>query len=202
MSKNLQREPDDGNLDQEPVALADEIDAGKRLDEELVALGNEVMAYATTALTLAKRGSVPTDPSKVHVRDRLEAVRHAWRNLRPADGAPYHDARMLLTEGLIFYAACEKDAPSESDGKRGAARALSLAKRVASYYPTIESKLTEPARLELIRLAILTKAQRRTMPWVEIAKVWDGIEAVPRNPEQWRKDWHEHRKRPPAAGRT
>jgi hypothetical protein len=160
------------------------------IDRDLRSLVRAAATYTTHGRTMLERG---TDEQKLHAIELLKRIRLAWRGVRAEDGAPYRDARLLLTEGLIFYAGCERNIPSED---RALSRARELAQRVASYYPTLETKLIDPKRIELIRKAIVIKSKRTTMPWREVVAIWDGVEGVPRDADRWRKDWAEREKRP------
>lgn len=163
------------------------------LDRELLDLAQKVEAIAHGARryvlepeAVARTYGDSVERLKRAQRDALARMHIAWRGLSAEEGAPYHDARMLLTEGIFFYAKCENTAPSAN---RALSRATALARRIAEFYPKLAKRLREPERIERIRRAIVMQAGRSTKPWKQIAATWDGIEPNPRNPESWRQDW-------------
>lgn len=171
--------------------------AATEIDRDLIALARafERIAHSVRQLVehpevLAKMYEYSADQiarRKVFTRDAATRALVTYRGVRFEDGAPYRDARMLLTEGIVFYARCEENAPSSDNA---AARARALAARVAAIYPALRARTSEPKRIEAIRVAIMTKCGRRTMPWKQIVETWSGIQGVT---DRWRQDWAEYR---------
>jgi len=180
-------------------------------DQQLVALAEELGDLAESVCSLVEDGPTAHDlrkedweDAKREARKQLERALRGAKNLREETGAPYRDARMLLTE-LIFshghalrmYRAAEGPSAPTSEGEDtviavGASQALSF---VGTFYPTLGAKMSEPARAEVARRAIDSVARSsHRVPWQLIAAVWGGI-GQEHDPERWRKDWTEHRAR-------
>ena len=179
-------------------------------DRELLALAAEVGQCAESARNLVLRAATQrhvarswpsiADAKRFEEVDRMRRMLLAWRALRPEDGAPYPDARMLLTEGVLFYGGIRRvpipGVTHEQTKHELRANAECLASLVASHYPTIAARLTEPDRIERICAAIAstaTSAKRR--PWKVIAATWDGIEASECDSEAWRQAYVKHQQR-------
>ncbi|MGA2451412.1 MAG: hypothetical protein ABTD50_22370 [Polyangiaceae bacterium] len=184
-------------------------------DRYLLMLADEVRACAESARNIVlcpdtqehvtRFGSV--DAHKRLERERMERMLRAWRGIRDEDGAPYRDARMLLTSWVLFYADSIRSiheregrgvtppSPPELDGQRLSVYAEQVAGLVAEHYPSLAARMVEPERMRRLRSAIASAATSKRRPWRLIATIWDGIEAGPRDVETWRQDWVRHTKR-------
>jgi hypothetical protein len=185
-------------------------------DRHLLMLADKVRACAESARNIVLRpethahvaqlGSV--DAHKRLERERMEQMLRAWRGIRGEDGAPYRDARMLLTSWVLFYADSIRSihererrgvtppSPPELDGQRLSVYAEQVAGLVAEHYPSLAARMVEPERIARIRSAIASAAtSNKRKPWKLIAATWDGIDARPRDVETWRQDWARHTKR-------
>jgi hypothetical protein len=185
-------------------------------DRHLLMLAGEVRACAESARNivlrpdtqahLARFGNV--DAHKRMERERMERMLRAWRGFRDEDGAPYRDARMLLTSSVLFYAESVRmirdgercgvipPSSSEMDRERLRVHAEQVAHHVAQHYPALAAKMVEPERIAHIRSAIASAAtSSKRKPWKLIAATWDGIDARPRDVETWRQDWVRYTKR-------
>jgi hypothetical protein len=187
----------------EPFQLEDE--KVKSLTEavrELYWLTYEVHNCAETARSLAV-GNSEHAPADLEAAMAVETRRMllAWFGLREEIGAPYRDARMLLTTSILGQAgivrlqrAASVRASTDITANAALDASASLVCRiVGALYPTVASAMQDPARHARVRAAIESAASsdKRT-PWPVIAAVWNGIEKGDPDPERWRKDWHEH----------
>jgi hypothetical protein len=206
-------EPDLSDTDRELLSLADEVVMCAESARNLV-------LRADTQKHVARSGDV--EAAKRRQRRRMERMLLAWRGLRDENATPYRDARMLLTEGILFYggalrAACESArrgmplfTPMGRMRTRGGVvvtvshaapgeatqrrYAQSVAAIVARHYPKLAEKMGEADRIERIRAAIESAAKSaKRKPLKLIAAAWDGIEKRSRDPVRWGVDWAEHR---------
>lgn len=174
-------------LDRSVLALADEI-------ERVAEAARAVVARSAEATAALYGTEFDAEGQKEEIRERLARMRRVWaRGLERDDAAPYRDARMLLCEGIVFYAAAEQAAPTEDNAKskRAEARARALSRRIVQVYPSLAAKLSEPECVERIRLAIVAKTKIASMPWKAIVTAWTGIEHGPA-PDAWKVDWARH----------
>jgi len=158
------------------------------LDRELLALANEVEHFITAARVHVAENR-PEHRKRVYVR-ALTRMRLAAHDVVPQKGATHKDARMRFADGVHFYGTAAKNAPhAAGDGELH--RAKALANRVASFYPELAARLTSPACVELIRVAIVARSKRSTMPWKKIEAAWLQVEKG--ETSRWAVDWSEHR---------
>jgi hypothetical protein len=175
-------------------------------DRELLGLALNVERCAESAFNLVLRADTQAqvarfgrlEAAKLRELQRMRGMLLAWEGLRQQDGAPYADARMFFTEGLLFYAHVRR-APRpwlttpEQEQHELRENARSLMTHLASYYPALADKMREPDRVELVCLAIASAASSaKRVPWKVIARTWDGIEALPQDEGAWRSAWNKH----------
>jgi len=172
---------------------------------ELYWLTFEVHNCAETARSLVV-GNSEHAPANVEAAMAVETRRMgrmflASFRIREEIGAPYRDARMLLTTSILGQAAIVRlqraaSVGTSTDATANAsldASASLVCRIVGALYPTVASAMQDPDRQARVRVAIESAASsdKRT-PWPIIAAVWKGIEKGDPDPERWRKDWHEH----------
>jgi hypothetical protein len=176
--------------------------ADELLDSELLALASEHEAVAMSIRDVVMNANTIEHIKRVYgnlnaykrkLRDDAARALAALRGLRAHDGAPFVDARWLLTDAILFEARCMR-ALASGDPKLRQARARIGADRaaavVAEHYPVLATRMREPERIARIEAAIAsasTTARRR--PWRLIAACFDGIEAQPISPEAWRVEY-------------
>jgi hypothetical protein len=196
--------------------IADVVPPLTDADRELLALAAQVQQYAESARNLVLRADTQAhvarfgtvEAFKSQELQRMRRMLRAWRGLKDEDGAPYRDARMLLTGWVLFYAGVIRNGGElerrgvfartspEANEAQLRAKAEQVAGIVAQHYPELAAKMAEPDRIERIRRAIASSAtSAKKKPLKLLAATWDGIEKRPRNPARWGVDWNEHEAR-------
>ncbi len=167
-----------------PVAdreLVHRVETLEDLARSIRALINNPEAFAPfrdgAALLAARKGEALATLRRIH---------NARVGARADDGAPYLGARLQFADGVVFYGRLERGDPSTDNG---VARAARLALRIGELYPSLASRFLEAKRREAVRIAILTRSKRTTMPWEQIATAWEGLEPWENLPEAWRDLW-------------
>jgi hypothetical protein len=179
------------DLDRQVLMLADEVKGRAESARNLI-------LRAGTQAHVARFGSV--DAHKRLERARMERMALAWLGL---DVESSRDARMFLTEGILFYAHVRRRDTAPNDGAHRR-HAVELAQRIALYFPAFAAKMSEPDRIERIRAAIAASAamSAKRRPWKLIAATWEGRAASRElDQEGWRVEFSRYRsryrKRPP-----
>jgi hypothetical protein len=165
------------------LALADEVKGRAESARNLI-------LRAGTQAHVARFGSV--EAHKRLERTRMERMALAWLGL---DVESSRDARMFLTEGVLFYAHVRRrDASPNTEAQRR--HAVELAQRLALYFTSFAVKMSEPDRIERIRAAIAASAamSAKRRPWKLIAATWDGMDpSGEHDPEAWRVEFSRYR---------
>jgi hypothetical protein len=133
------------------------------------------------------------ETDRVQVRDRMRRMIAVWKGLRFEDGAPYPDARLLLTFWILRHGAVVALQDKTKRAERARICAEVSATVVGQVYPALAARMAEPERIDRIRAAIqsaTTTTNRK--PWRLIARCWAGIEASDPSAEVWRVKWAEH----------
>lgn len=169
-------------------------------DEELLELvaAIERIARSTRALVEAPSsyiqmyGAEHLDARKERDLVLLRELRRAWFDQRGREDLieeADRGVRMQFAEGVAFYGACERTAPS-ADGAKARARAL-IARVVAHRSPKVR-KLE--SAVDLVAAAIVARSRSASgrMPWKQIVHAWRAV--APTDDNSWREAWKAHRK--------